>query len=182
MARAVRPGHWPAQPRLDAAARHVNGQGTHAMSVQDIADKIKARVESSGFDRSVKFDTGADGVIVIDGATISTTDAPADCTIKLSPRRSGIADHRRSQPDDGVHDRQDQGRGRHVGRHGAEPAHLRLATSGGRAPDASRPCGRRDAVMPPRSPSAFAAGRLQHAAAPSSAPSASSSARKRCRS
>jgi putative sterol carrier protein len=54
------------------------------MSVQDIADKIKARVESGGFDRSVKFDTGSDGVILIDGATLSTTDGPADCTIKLS--------------------------------------------------------------------------------------------------
>ena len=37
------------------------------MSIQDIAEKMRARVESSGFDRSVKFDTGADGVIVIDG-------------------------------------------------------------------------------------------------------------------
>jgi putative sterol carrier protein len=54
------------------------------MGVQDIAEKIRARVESGGFDRSVKFDTGADGVILIDGATISTTDGPADCTIKLS--------------------------------------------------------------------------------------------------
>jgi putative sterol carrier protein len=45
---------------------------------------MRARVEGSGFDRSVKFDTGSDGVIVIDGASISTTDAPADCTIKLS--------------------------------------------------------------------------------------------------
>ncbi|RFC67457.1 MULTISPECIES: SCP2 sterol-binding domain-containing protein [Mesorhizobium] len=54
------------------------------MSIQTIADQIKPRVEESGFDRSVKFDTGSDGVIVIDGATISTTDAPADCTIKLS--------------------------------------------------------------------------------------------------
>ena len=27
---------------------------------------------------------GADGAIVIDGTTISTTDAPADCTITLS--------------------------------------------------------------------------------------------------
>ncbi|MDI6027266.1 SCP2 sterol-binding domain-containing protein [Corticibacterium sp. UT-5YL-CI-8] len=54
------------------------------MSIQAVADKIKAQVESSSFDRSVKFDTGSDGVIVIDGATISTTDAPADCTIKLS--------------------------------------------------------------------------------------------------
>ena len=54
------------------------------MGVQEIADKLKARVESSGFDRSVKLDLGAEGVIVIDGATISTTDAPADCTIRLS--------------------------------------------------------------------------------------------------
>ena len=54
------------------------------MNVQDIAASMKARVESSGFDRSVKFDTGGDGVIVIDAATISTVDAPTDCTIKLS--------------------------------------------------------------------------------------------------
>ena len=54
------------------------------MSVQEIADKIRSRVASAGFDRSVKFDTGADGVIVIDGATVSNTDAPTDCTIKLS--------------------------------------------------------------------------------------------------
>ena len=54
------------------------------MSIQDVAEKMRSRVESSGFDRSVKFDTGADGVIVIDGQSISTADAPADCTIKLS--------------------------------------------------------------------------------------------------
>ena len=54
------------------------------MGIQDIAAKLKSRVESGGFDRSVKFDTGGDGVIVIDGSSISTTDGPADCTIKLS--------------------------------------------------------------------------------------------------
>ncbi len=54
------------------------------MGVQEIADKMKSRVESSGFDRSVKFDTGGDGVIVIDGSTISTADSETDCTIKLS--------------------------------------------------------------------------------------------------
>lgn len=54
------------------------------MSIADVAEKMRSRVESSGSDRSVKFDTGADGVIVIDGTTISTTDAPADCTISLS--------------------------------------------------------------------------------------------------
>jgi putative sterol carrier protein len=55
-----------------------------SMNIQDAAEKMRARVQSSGFDRSVKFDTGADGVIVIDGQSISTADAPADCTIKLS--------------------------------------------------------------------------------------------------
>ena len=54
------------------------------MGVLEIADQIKPKVESAGFERSVTFDTGQDGVIDIDGATISTTDAPADCTIKLS--------------------------------------------------------------------------------------------------
>ena len=54
------------------------------MSIQDVAEKMRARVESSGFDRSVKFDTGAGGIIVIDGQSISTEDAPADCTIVLS--------------------------------------------------------------------------------------------------
>jgi putative sterol carrier protein len=54
------------------------------MSIEDIATKLKSRVESAGFERSVKFDTGGDGVIVVNGSTISTTDGPADCTIKLS--------------------------------------------------------------------------------------------------
>jgi putative sterol carrier protein len=53
------------------------------MSMEAIAEKMRRRVESSGFDRSVKFDCGADGVIVIDGQNISTTDAPTDCTIRL---------------------------------------------------------------------------------------------------
>ena len=54
------------------------------MGIADIAARLKSRVESGSFDGSVKFDTGSDGVIVINGNTISTTDAPADCTIKLS--------------------------------------------------------------------------------------------------
>lgn len=54
------------------------------MSVQEIAEKMKSRVASAGFEHSVKFDTGSDGVIVIDGATVSNTDAPTDSTVKLS--------------------------------------------------------------------------------------------------
>lgn len=54
------------------------------MSIQSIADGMKDKVASSGFDRSVKFDTGDDGVVVIQGGQVSTTDADTDCTIKLS--------------------------------------------------------------------------------------------------
>jgi putative sterol carrier protein len=54
------------------------------MSMDAIADKMRAKVEGAGFERSVKFDCGGDGVIVIDGASVSTTDAPADCTITLT--------------------------------------------------------------------------------------------------
>ena len=54
------------------------------MGIQAIADQLRPKVEGSGFDRSVKFDTGPDGVILIDGSTISTTDGPADCTISLA--------------------------------------------------------------------------------------------------
>jgi putative sterol carrier protein len=54
------------------------------MSVKDIADKLQTRVKDAGFDRSVKLDLGGDGVIVIDGASVSTADAPTDCTITLS--------------------------------------------------------------------------------------------------
>ena len=54
------------------------------MGVQEIAERMRPRVENSGFERSVKFDTGSDGVIVIDGQTVSTTDGDTDCTIKLA--------------------------------------------------------------------------------------------------
>ncbi|PSJ63359.1 SCP2 sterol-binding domain-containing protein [Kumtagia ephedrae] len=54
------------------------------MGVQQIVEQLRPRVESSDFGKSVKFDTGGDGVIVIDGTTISTADAPTDCTISLT--------------------------------------------------------------------------------------------------
>jgi len=53
------------------------------MDTAAIADKMREKVAASGFDRSVKFDMG-DEFIVIDGQNVSTTDAPADCTIKIS--------------------------------------------------------------------------------------------------
>lgn len=54
------------------------------MGMDAIADKMREKVASAEFDKSVKFDCGEDGVIVIDGATVSTEDAAADCTISLS--------------------------------------------------------------------------------------------------
>lgn len=54
------------------------------MSIDAIADKIRERVAGSGFDKSVKFDLGDDGVIVVDGQTVTTEDAGADCTITVS--------------------------------------------------------------------------------------------------
>jgi putative sterol carrier protein len=53
------------------------------MGIEEIAGKMQERVAASGFGRSVKFDCGADGVIVIDGNSISTENAPADCVITL---------------------------------------------------------------------------------------------------
>ena len=53
------------------------------MGMEEIAEKIRGRVSSASFDNSVKFDCGSDGVIVIDGSSVTTTDAPADCTITL---------------------------------------------------------------------------------------------------
>ncbi len=54
------------------------------MSIDAIADKIRERVAGSGFDKSVKFDLGEDGVVVVDGQTVTTQDAGADCTITIS--------------------------------------------------------------------------------------------------
>ena len=54
------------------------------MSLDAIAAKIGERVAATGFDRSVKFDLGSDGVILIDGQKVSTEDGAADCTITIS--------------------------------------------------------------------------------------------------
>jgi putative sterol carrier protein len=54
------------------------------MSLDALADKIRERVAGSGFDKSVKFDLGEDGVIVVDGQSVSTDDSGADCTITMS--------------------------------------------------------------------------------------------------
>jgi putative sterol carrier protein len=54
------------------------------MSINNIIETLSKGAASSGFDRVVKFDLGGDGVIVIDGTSVSTDDKPADCTISVS--------------------------------------------------------------------------------------------------
>ena len=54
------------------------------MSVQDLANDMKARVEGGAFEASIKFDCGEDGVLVIDHQSVSTTDQEADCTVGVS--------------------------------------------------------------------------------------------------
>lgn len=54
------------------------------MGMDEIAGKMRERVAGSGFDRSVKFDCGEDGSIVIDGQTVSVSDESADCVIQLA--------------------------------------------------------------------------------------------------
>ncbi len=54
------------------------------MSMDAIAEKMGKSADGSGFSRSVKFDCGDDGVVVIDGESVSTEDKEAECTISLS--------------------------------------------------------------------------------------------------
>lgn len=54
------------------------------MSMDAIVNDLKGRVESSDFDSSLKFDCGDDGILVIDGNSISTDNKDVDCTIGVS--------------------------------------------------------------------------------------------------
>ncbi|MFO1407424.1 MAG: SCP2 sterol-binding domain-containing protein [Steroidobacteraceae bacterium] len=59
------------------------------MDFQQCNDAIRGKVgESSGLDAVLKFDCGADGVIVIDGKSVpnsvSNQDREADCTIAIT--------------------------------------------------------------------------------------------------
>ncbi|WP_421702259.1 SCP2 sterol-binding domain-containing protein [Aliiroseovarius sp.] len=54
------------------------------MTLTTIADGINANLPKGGFEGSLKFDCGADGVIVLADGAASTTDQDTDCTIRLS--------------------------------------------------------------------------------------------------
>ncbi len=54
------------------------------MSLDAIAEKMSKSADGSGFSRSVKFDCGEDGLVVINGETVSTDDQDTECMISLS--------------------------------------------------------------------------------------------------
>ncbi len=54
-------------------------------SLQDITDTIRAAVGAdSGLGKSLKFDLKDDGVIHIDGGSVTNEDKPADLTLTMS--------------------------------------------------------------------------------------------------
>lgn len=50
----------------------------------EIPQHLRDRVAASDFDRVVKFDCGADGIVVINKREVTREDMPADCVIKIS--------------------------------------------------------------------------------------------------
>ena len=53
-------------------------------TLREIADRIAPRLAASGNDKSLKFDCGADGIMVLDGTEVALEDRTADCTITIS--------------------------------------------------------------------------------------------------
>lgn len=54
------------------------------MGVNAIVEKIRTRLQGSGFDRSVRFDLGGGESIFIDGDTVSASEGEAECVISIS--------------------------------------------------------------------------------------------------
>ena len=54
------------------------------MSLAEMAERIGRKLLDRPFQGSIKFDCGADGVIVLAEGTASTADRPTDCTLLIS--------------------------------------------------------------------------------------------------
>jgi putative sterol carrier protein len=52
--------------------------------LEKIASDIRKALETKSFSGSLKFDCGADGVIVLADGTATTQDRETDCTLRLS--------------------------------------------------------------------------------------------------
>jgi putative sterol carrier protein len=54
-------------------------------TLQDITDRIKTAVgDDSGLGKTLKFNLKSDGVVYIDGGSVTNEDKPADLTITIS--------------------------------------------------------------------------------------------------
>ena len=53
-------------------------------SLREIAEMIAPHLAASANERSLKFDCGDDGIMVLDRKEVAMEDRAADCTIKLS--------------------------------------------------------------------------------------------------
>ncbi len=54
------------------------------MTLAEITALLQRGVEHAPLQGSLKFDCGADGVVVLENNTTSTIDRPADCTIRIT--------------------------------------------------------------------------------------------------
>ena len=54
------------------------------MTLDDIAAEMRKVLKTKSFSGSLKFDCGADGLIVLVDGTASTEDRDTDCTLRLS--------------------------------------------------------------------------------------------------
>lgn len=54
------------------------------MTLDDIAAQMRNVLQTKSFSGSLKFDCGADGLIVLADGTASTEDRDTDCTLRLS--------------------------------------------------------------------------------------------------
>lgn len=54
------------------------------MTLTEIADRMGRKLATTPFEGSLKFDCGAEGVIVMAEGTASTVDRPTDCTLTIT--------------------------------------------------------------------------------------------------
>ncbi len=53
-------------------------------ALSEIAERIAPHLANSANDKSLKFDCGEDGIMVLDRTEVALEDRPADCTIRIS--------------------------------------------------------------------------------------------------
>ncbi len=57
---------------------------TVSMTMDEIADRIRAGLSRKPLDESLRFDCGDDGALRLEGSEVAHSDAVADCTIRIS--------------------------------------------------------------------------------------------------